>query len=631
MKEKLLVSYSFLAALSENDSDIYKTVFLPLFKRSLYLFSKKNNKGKDVDIQEIVDKEFGISVPILIVRKLIKAVAKDLSRKEKSTSNFKVFEDGMSFQFDSFEFNHLEEIYEREKRNANSLQKVFEDYVKIENGINDKIPSLACFIYKNKQKLSSFFCKKIFNTDVFKDEGSFMPHVSFLQYIENNSHQLYKTAEQIYLGSIIASYLESGLELDTKIKSGIIYYLDTQIILEALDLQKIEDTQPTLELLKLISETGGKVKVLNTTICEIQKVLESTINNYSKVNPTTTVNEACLRIGKNKTWLINISGRFEDYVKKELQIDVDYISEKKIVEYLRTEDITLLKKTRVRKGNAAHDVIAYLHVKENRKESVRFFQKAKYWFVTANKRLCDFNLSRKMNNAIVKETIMPEELTSLLFLKNPNSYSKRVSKIGLNELIAQTLSEEYANKEIINEFDNAIKSNINLNSEDYEILLSSVAVQSTTKIQNLLEDIEDKRKFNEEVHKLIDIERSKRIQINREKNEFIVREKNIEQEKNELKKKIEKIENDLIRESEERKNQDTKLELFKKEREEDLAKRRKNYKWIIVFVLALLIWKIVYWFPSISDWLSISIKGIASLGGLWAFITLIIEFIKRKD
>ena len=43
---------------------------------------------------------------------------------------------------------------------------------------------------------------------------------------------------------------------------------------------------------------------------------------------------------------------------------------------------------------------------------------------------------------------MPEELTSLLFLKNPQKLAKKVSQIGLNELIAQTLSEEYASKSL---------------------------------------------------------------------------------------------------------------------------------------------------------------------------------------
>ena len=40
-----------------------------------------------------------------------------------------------------------------------------------------------------------------------------------------------------------------------------------------------------------------------------------------------------------------------------------------------------------------------------------------------------------------------------------------------------------------------------LSAEDYNILFSSIALQSTNKIQKLLEEISDKRKSNESIHK----------------------------------------------------------------------------------------------------------------------------------
>ena len=637
MNENLLTSYSFLAALSENDSDIYRTVYLPLFKRAISLFSKTNTVGTDMNIQEIVEREYGINVPILIVRKLIKAVVKDLSRKEKSISNFTIFEEGKSFQFNSFNFNQIEDVYERERRNANALQEAFEMYIKVEHNLDKEIPSFASFIDKNKQKLSSFFNGKVASIDNDNVEGSFMPHVNFLQHIENNYHELYRTAEQIYLGSIIASYLESGLDLESRIENGITYYIDTQVILEALDLQKMEDTQPTLELLKLIKDTGGKIRVLDITISEIHKIIELSIMNYSKYSPTTTINEACIRKEKNKIWLINICGKLDNYIKENLQVEIDNVPENKIEIYSKTEDVALLKERRVRKSTVAHDVIAYLHVRERRIENVRIFQKAKCWFITANKALCNFNISRKLNG-FVNETIMPEELTSLLFLKNPKRFSKTVSKIGLNELIAQTLSEEYVSKDIINEFDMAIKSNINLTQEDYEILLSSVAIQSTTKIQQFLDDVEDKKKFNGNVHNLIEKERAKRTQRKEEKARYKEKEKNLQNEKNDLAHRLETIEATLVYESEERKKQNEKIASMKLEREKEIIERKKIIKririWGIVIALSILVWfigyYISYWYPNILYCIKTTIKGISSLSGLWGLISLIINICKIR-
>ena len=563
MNDNVLTSYSFLAALSENETDIYKTVYLPLFKRAISSYAaKKSSKesnsiqGTDIDIQSIILEEYGIEVPILIVRKLIKAVGTSLSKKERNIFKFDTFEDGKAFQFTNYNYFSTEEIYDRERRNAQALQQAFEDYLKSENLSEKNIPSFSQFIDKNKCNLSSFFSGK--NCLIHDVEGSFMAHVNFLQHIEGGYHYLYQTAERIYLGSVIASFLETGVDLESKIDDNIIYYLDTQIVLEALDLQKAEDTLPTQELLKLIRATGGKIRLLDITINEIHKIIELAINNYSKSHPTTTVNEACVRIGKNKTWLISINGKLESFIKAELQVDIDGILETKMNLYSRSEDVNLLKQTRIHKSTAIHDVAAYLHVRDRREGNIRLFQKAKYWFVTANKKLADFNISRK-TNGFVNETIMPEELTSLLFLKNPQKLAKKVSQIGLNELIAQTLSEEYASKELINEIDIAIKESADLSAEDYNILFSSIALQSTNKIQKLLEEISDKRKFNESIHNLIEKERTKQAKSKEEK---IQRQKQFEEvnhEKLSLEEKLKNLEAKLSQGEKERKEQQERL------------------------------------------------------------------------
>lgn len=636
MNDNVLTSYSFLAALSENETDIYKTVYLPLFKRAISSYAaKKSSKesnsiqGTDIDIQSIILEEYGIEVPILIVRKLIKAVGTSLSKKERNIFKFDTFEDGKAFQFTNYNYFSTEEIYDRERRNAQALQQAFEDYLKSENLSEKNIPSFSQFIDKNKCNLSSFFFGK--NCLIHDVEGSFMAHVNFLQHIEGGYHYLYQTAERIYLGSVIASFLETGVDLESKIDDNIIYYLDTQIVLEALDLQKAEDTLPTQELLKLIRATGGKIRLLDITINEIHKIIELAINNYSKSHPTTTVNEACVRIGKNKTWLISINGKLESFIKAELQVDIDGILETKMNLYSRSEDVNLLKQTRIHKSTAIHDVAAYLHVRDRREGNIRLFQKAKYWFVTANKKLADFNISRK-TNGFVNETIMPEELTSLLFLKNPQKLAKKVSQIGLNELIAQTLSEEYASKELINEIDIAIKESADLSAEDYNILFSSIALQSTNKIQKLLEEISDKRKFNESIHNLIEKERTKQAKSKEEK---IQRQKQFEEvnhEKLSLEEKLKNLEAKLSQGEKERKEQQERIRKIEEQQAESLLKRKKAQRsfWLALggLILSAVIFLVALYYPTLFSGMKDFIKGIASLGGVWGLISLIINICK---
>ena len=636
MNDNVLTSYSFLAALSENETDIYKTVYLPLFKRAISSYAaKKSSKvsnsiqGTDIDIQSIILEEYGIEVPILIVRKLIKAVGTSLSKKERNIFKFDIFEDGKAFQFTNYNYFSTEEIYDRERRNAQALQQAFEDYLKSENLSEKNIPSFSQFIDKNKCNLSSFFSGK--NGLIHDVEGSFMAHVNFLQHIEGGYHYLYQTAERIYLGSVIASFLETGVDLESKMDNNIIYYLDTQIVLEALDLQKAEDTLPTQELLKLIRATGGKIRLLDITINEIHKIIELAINNYSKSHPTTTVNEACVRIGKNKTWLISINGKLESFIKAELQVDIDGILETKMNLYSKSEDVNLLKQTRIHKSTAIHDVAAYLHVRDRREGNIRLFQKAKYWFVTANKKLADFNISRK-TNGFVNETIMPEELTSLLFLKNPQKLAKKVSQIGLNELIAQTLSEEYASKELINEIDIAIKESADLSAEDYNILFSSIALQSTNKIQKLLEEISDKRKFNESIHKLIEKERTKRAKSKEEKLQRQKLFEEVNHEKLSLEEKLKNLEAKLSQGEKEREEQQERIRKIEEQQAESLLKRKKAQRsfWLALggLILSIVIFLVALYYPTLFSGMKDFIKGIASLGGVWGLISLIINICK---
>ena len=636
MNDNVLTSYSFLAALSENETDIYKTVYLPLFKRAISSYAaKKSSKvsnsiqGTDIDIQSIILEEYGIEVPILIVRKLIKAVGTSLSKKERNIFKFDIFEDGKAFQFTNYNYFSTEEIYDRERRNAQALQQAFEDYLKSENLSEKNIPSFSQFIDKNKCNLSSFFSGK--NGLIHDVEGSFMAHVNFLQHIEGGYHYLYQTAERIYLGSVIASFLETGVDLESKMDNNIIYYLDTQIVLEALDLQKAEDTLPTQELLKLIRATGGKIRLLDITINEIHKIIELAINNYSKSHPTTTVNEACVRIGKNKTLLISINGKLESFIKAELQVDIDGILETKMSLYSKSEDVNLLKQTRIHKSTAIHDVAAYLHVRDRREGNIRLFQKAKYWFVTANKKLADFNISRK-TNGFVNETIMPEELTSLLFLKNPQKLAKKVSQIGLNELIAQTLSEEYASKELINEIDIAIKESADLSAEDYNILFSSIALQSTNKIQKLLEEISDKRKFNESIHKLIEKERTKRAKSKEEKLQRQKLFEEVNHEKLSLEEKLKNLEAKLSQGEKEREEQQERIRKIEEQQAESLLKRKKAQRsfWLALggLILSIVIFLVALYYPTLFSGMKDFIKGIASLGGVWGLISLIINICK---
>lgn len=512
MKENdnILSGYCFLAALIENQNDLFNHVFVPICKRTISLYSLQGSThGKASDIKELILKEYGIDVPIVMVKKLINASFKSLSNRARRRHSFNVFQNGELFEIQKYAFSDLEIQYKKGIRNAQALQNAFLAYLTAEGIEKEQFPSFSEFLEKNKKHLASFFK----GTNVIDDENidkTYIHHIQFLEYIETGNHDLFEIAKGLYVGSIVASFLEAGLDLEPKFCSNEIYFLDTPIILRALDLQKEEETEPINELLELIRKTGGQIGVLSITIEEIYKVIENAISNYNNSTPTTTINEASLRLAKNRAWLMTYNAHLESNILKTLKANKEEISLPFKEKHKTSPDIKALQAERVRKGNALHDVLAYLYVRDKRGSSVSFIQKAKIWFLTSNSELLKFNKFHNQHNSI-SEIVLPDALTSLLWLKDPAKLFAEVKKIGLSELMACTLNEEIATKELINEFEANITKLDGISEDDYRNLLESVAHQSAKKIEHFNEiAFQDIEQAKIEAHKIVEWERSRK-------------------------------------------------------------------------------------------------------------------------
>ena len=121
------------------------------------------------------------------------------------------------------------------------------------------------------------------------------------------------------------------------------------------------------------------LKVLSVTLNELSEVISNAVDSYNNKQPITTINDACLRIGRNKAWLINIGARIEDYVCQTLKVSKENIGTPLLEKFEKSPDVKALKDTRKKKGNAFHDVAAYLFVREQRGAVISSFQKGKYY------------------------------------------------------------------------------------------------------------------------------------------------------------------------------------------------------------------------------------------------------------
>lgn len=626
--DNILSSYCFLAALTENQNDLFNHVFVPICKRTLSLYSLQGaTHGNASDIKDLILQEYGVDVPIVMVRRLINASFKSLSNRARNKYNFTVFQNGETFEIQKYAFSDLEIQYKKSTRNAKALQIAFQSYLKSEGVDIDKSPTFTDFLNKNKKHLSSFFkgTEEINGKNI---DTTYIHHIQFLEYIETSNHDLYEIAKVLYLGSIVASFLESGLDIEPKFDSNEIYYLDTPIILRALDLQKEEETEPTSELIELIRKTGGQIKVLSITIEEIYRVIENAIGNYHNSVPTTTINEAVLRLGKNRAWLMAYNVKLEENILKLLKAEKQELTNLFKDKHQKSPDIKALQELRLKKGNALHDVLAYLYVRDMRGGSISLFQKAKIWFLTSNSDLLKFNKSHNPHHG-VSEIVLPDALTSLLWLKNPSSLLSKIKKIGLSELMACTLNEEIASRELINEFEANITKIEGITTDDYKTLLESVAHQSAKKIVHFNEIASnDLAEAKIEAHKIVEWEKSRKAKrIKAIKDAQTVAQAQEEKNK-ELIEKLALIESELEGTQTDVSNTTTKIEKLSI----TIEKQRKLLRNILISILGIVVaWGLAFIGFYNYNFLTAVEKifnWIMGAGGLFGLGNLIINAIK---
>lgn len=626
--ENILTGYCFLAALTENQNDLYNHVYVPICKRSLSLYSLRGGThGNANDIKQLIKTEYGIEVPQLVVKKLINATFKSLSNRARKKYSFNVFQNGETFEIQKYAFSDLELQYKKGQRNARGLQEAFEVYLSSEGIETEDIPTFANFLEKNKRHLAAFF-KNTGSINGDNVEASYIHHVAFLEHIDTSNNDLFEIAKGLYIGSIVASFLEAGIDLEPKFEPNEVYFLDTPIVLRALDLQKEEETEPIKELLEIIKNTGGKIKILSITVEEIYKVIENAIGNYNGTTPTSTINEACIRLGKNKAWLITYNGNLEKNIIETLKIEKETIQQAFIEKNQTSPDVKALQERRIRKGNALHDVLAYLFVRQLRGSSISLFQKAKAWFLSNNTEL--LKLNRELNpNSGITEIVMPDALTGLLWLKNPAKLIEKVKSVGLSELMAMTLNEEIASKELINEFESTIKGLDGISEDDYRVLLESLAHESAKKIEQFNEVADqDKEKAKVIAHKIVEKERSRRAKNLKEIKEAQAAKNQEESKSKELQERLDKIEKDLAQAQSNSETSQTQLEILS-EKVTKQAKLLKRIIWTLVITIIVGGLAIIgfYFYEALSVAQKI-FNWILSAGGLFGFGSFVINLIK---
>jgi hypothetical protein len=488
MIENKAVTYSLLAHIRNTGTLLKGPVdaFVPLIKRVLYKINSEGIlKGDSIlEIQNEAFKMYSIDFPIPVLRTILIQVANEVNIEDEI--NFQLHKDN-SFILKDFYFEDFEEKIQESKRDVETLEKLFVDFVKINNLEVVEKSSIIKFIDKNKISISKYLCySHVPNGHDYTIEAKF---VDFFKKIPD----VYEIIRRIYLGSIISSYLEFRTE---NIKQDVELLFDTNFIISLLDLNTRESTHTCNKLIEIGDNLGYKFSILKDTIEEIKALLNKKAEYFSdsflskRINSEDIYN-ACERRNLGKNDLERIADNIEELLKKYNISIITYTENLKNQAKL-TKEYKNLKKVRFSDFSALHDATAIYYVSEKRKIRIKEFEKVNCWFVnnSINHDNEEFRENIPEKNNFQNEIIRADELLNILWLTNP-SINKSINNddlidIGLTSIVAFTLNDSLPKASIIKELDSNIQKYRGTVISDKDILLISSRI-SNRQLKNISE------------------------------------------------------------------------------------------------------------------------------------------------
>lgn len=595
-----LVTYSLLAQLNSKGSAFSKIeyIFIPLIKKSIHELNFRGiNKGASIiEIKKIVDELFGLDIPIPLLNQLLTKIAEEVNEGEQI---FQLNIDG-SFQMQNYIFSDVDEEMDTESKKINLVEKLYEEFLLVTNYKGDKI-SIVEFVDLNKLHLSSYFSstKTSVGTQISFEAEKYQYIAKFLNDLKSDPN-MFKILRQVYLGSVLASYLEFDIE---KINIEMELLLDTSFILGILNLKSEQAYHTCSKILEIGKKMNFKFSVLPITIEELRNLLDMISRNLNDtfieryVDPESIYN-ACHRRNLNKTDLELITSKIERTLKQEFQLNI--IGYDKNLRNSAKYNYPKIYKKYIDKGktefSALHDTCAEIYVIEKRTKKVSSFIEAESWFVIYGH---NFSNTTKRNGHL-PATIRAEELVNILWLSNPmvkESFKEsEFAELGITRLISTTLSDTLPTSKVLRQLDNNIQkySKQNITTEDCVLAASKIAEKREKEIieLNLLAET-NSEDFISKINEYAEEKRIENQKWQESINNFVKDiQKEISQEKVKVKQKDREVssKDNIISE---KFNEISKLD-----------KQNRNLKWfiscliiIVVFILVLVSDKI---FPTFN-------------------------------
>lgn len=643
---KRAVTYSLLAHIRNSSTLINGTldIFVPIIKKVLCKISSEANKSNTIlDIHKVVLEDFNIDIPLPTLRDILRLIVNDLN-KDKDKPIIELYQDD-SYWIKDFIFEDYDELIENSKEEVDTIQNYYSQFCSI-NSVEKDNTCIFKFIERNQSTLGEYLTNK-----KHKNGKDYSLEARFVDYFKNVNKKFYERIRNIYLGSILVSYLEYK---PSELKLNVDLLFDTNFIISLLDLNTPESTHTCKKLLDVCQKLGFTFHILSDTIVEIKSLIHykaesiesSLLQKY--INKEDILN-ACIRRKLNRTDLERIADNIDDFIVKN-NISIVYKTDKYKNIAKNSEEYRTLRKFRNTQISALHDAACIAYVREKReKKLIKDFNSVNCWFVNNTfSHECDNENQEELNsnkkNNYQPESIKANELLNILWLSSPQICirdNQDIIDVGLTSLISYTLNQSLPKACVIRELEENIQKykGVNISDRDIYLLSSRIAEGQLKDIESINKLIEtDVNSFNirlkEEAEKQEKLELDRSIRVNDIISEFESALKDINIKKSKINEDVSEIENKWQKQFDnlDRKNRRLKDKL----RDEFIKKELKKWRrktWIIAIIFLVVVLAYIFYIGINMFTKNLSVKDVISsywIGLIIAVVSSIFDYLFFK-
>jgi hypothetical protein len=635
-----IYNYAMMKALYDQGKD-YLDSFWPF---AIRVIPSERAVASDY-VQKKLRQEYNLDVPIYVLD-VILSRAEDYNyvRKELKSGGFPKYRlspSGIDY------VGKLESDKEVERRiNAllNSMKKFFEEK-DLSLSLEEIEKSIMTFTSKNLDLLIKYVNPSVELPEKApqKLEANDKSLLEYVEFADQQEPDNYRTLENLVMGSIISALLyvekpEDIARIATEKFDRCEIFLDTNITFSILGLHMKEFNEPAKELMDLLKKFNFRVEIFSFTIDEISRVLFA----YSKENyryPTSVKVNTLYSSLKVKGWTITDVREFIINIERTLQehgIQIRWVKDVKLDRYTPEEDMAKAIKRYKPDQNRFHqnhDLAAIAKIKEIRGKDIRKIEDSAALFLTSDLRLSRFNLEMgHKQNGTISETVSDRLLTSILWLKNPNT------KPPLKSIIAAHSRDLFINRRVWDKFYETLrelKKEGKIEDDDISTLFWHNYVEKA--LQYIQEDEVDRITADFVLEKIEDAGKDRKKAVEKEIEETMKAKGELETKLKETERQFSEDLQRSISEAELRKDREWLKQIHEIKDNLRESSRAQALKWskIIASLLTILYVSIVgiacFYVPISVVSLVLAIIGGSGIVGLWGFRTRIENWLFERS